>query len=504
MSEFDKAELNNTLRTRTLSGITWNAGAQIANQALAIVITTILMRLLMPEDFGLLTMALVFTGFANIFSKIGIAQALIQRKDIDEAHCSSAFWLSLLSGVLVAMGIVAITPWVTNFYNEPLLMAIMPVIASIYIIGATGRVSNALLRRQLNFRAVGLSTVLATGFSGMIAIGMAFANYGVWSLVVYQWLSGFVETAFQLVWAKWRPKLLFKRQAAEELFGFGVNLSAFQIFNYWTRNADNLLVGRVLGSSALGYYSRAYSLMLLPVTRVTDVVGSVMWSALARIQDDTIRVRRIVLRSVGMIGLVNFPMVLGLFVVADRIIPLVAGEQWIPAIPTFRILAFVGLLQSISSISIWIFQSQGRADLMFRWQAIKGIISIISFLVGVMIGSIEAVAVCYLFVSVVMFHFDLYISGKLIALSPENVYRSLSMIVFCAVSMAIIVWIVGLLLTNLWPSWLVLGVQIVVGMIWYGLMLHLLNVEAYQDLKQLLGEQLGKHPRWRIKASHTP
>ena len=497
MSEFDQADVKDTLRRRTLSGISWNAGAQIANQALAIVVTTILMRLLRPEDFGLLAMALVFTGFANIFSKIGIAQAIIQRKEIEEAHCSSAFWVSLLNGGLVAIAIVVITPWVANFFEEPRLLAIMPVIASIYAIGAIGRVSNALLRRRLNFRSVGLSTVLATVISGVVAIGMAFANYGLWSLVAYQWLFGFVETALQLFWARWHPTLLFSRQAIKDLLNFGMNLSAFQIFNYWTRNADNLLVGRYIGSEALGYYSRAYSLMLIPVTRVTDVLGTVMWSALARIQDDTVRVRRIVLRSVSMIGLLNFPIVLGLFVVADQAIPLVVGDQWLPAIPAFRILAAVGLLQSISSISTWIFQSQGRADLMFRWQVVKGIIAILSFALGIMIGSIEAVAASYLVVSIGFFYFDLRIAGRLITLSPGDVFVALRTVVVCAVAMAVVVWIIGLLLTTLLPSWVILGVQITVGLLLYGVLLHLLHVEAYQDLRQLIAEQLHKHPRFR-------
>lgn len=459
------------------------------------------MRLLTPADFGLLAMALVFTGFANIFSKIGIAQALIQRKDLKEAHRSSAFWVSLVTGALVFIAILAIAPWVADFYNEPRLVPIISVISTIYAIGAVGRVPNALLRRRLDFRSIGISSVLGTVIGGAAAIVMAMTDFGVWSLVAYQWLSGVIDTVLQWLWARWRPTLTFSRWATKDLFSFGVNLSAFQLFNYWTRNADNLLIGRFIGSAALGYYSRAYSLMLLPVTQVTDVVGSVMWSALARIQDEKSRVKRIILRSVGLIGLINFPIVLGLFVVAERFIPLLVGEQWIPAVSTFRILAFVGLLQSVSSVSIWIFQSQGRADLMLRWQIIKGTIAIISFAVGIAIGSIEAVATSYLVVSIGLFYFDLRISGRLIDLSFKDVSTSLRSITLCASVMAVVTWTVGTLLPSLWPSWLILSLQITVGALVYGILIHYLKVEPYLDFRQLLLEQFGRQGRMRKEVS---
>lgn len=482
----DAVESVGALKGRALSGVTWNVGAQVAFQAISLGIAAILTRILSPRDFGLVAMTAVFTGFFNVLSKGGIATALINQRELTEAHRSTAFWLSLVNGAAIALVTVLAAPLVARFYREPQVAPIMAVIGALFILSSFLRVPEALLTRALRFRGLAISRVVATVIGGGIGIAAALTGWGVWSLLIYQ--AGIAVVNIAIYWwlVGWRPRWLWSRQAARELFGFAANLSGAQVFSYWTRNADNLLVGRFLGSASLGYYSRGYNLMLVPLMQINEVIGAVMWPSLSRIQDDRARVRSIMRRAIGVITLVMAPLTLGAFVLAQPLLVVILGPKWMPAVPVFRILALAGLFQSISSAGAWLFQSQGRTDLMLRWQGARGVLVILGFVAGIWIGTIEAVAAAFLLVSALAFPFDLAIPGRLVQLSLRDALAAALPSLACALTMTLAVAGLGLAAPPAWPTWLLLAVQIAAGAGVYLLLVHLLHVPAYREARQLL------------------
>jgi PST family polysaccharide transporter len=358
-----------------------------------------------------------------------------------------------------------------------------------FLIGSLGMVQGAMLGRTMDFRAIAIIQIAVGTVSGAAGIGMALAGFGVWSLVFPRLLVSPIELFFLWLVAGWHPKIIFDRPALKELLGFGANATAVGILNYWQRNTDNLLVGKFLGTAALGIYSRAYNTMLLPVSQVWGVLGKVMFSALCRLQDDKIRAKDVYVRCLSLIGLVTFPMMMGLFCVADHFVLAVYGTKWAAAVRVLRILSFVGMVQSVGTTVGWVFQSQGRVDWMLRWEILASTITIIGFVIGIHIGTIEAMALSYAVADLFLIYWSFVVSGKLIDMAFREVVESLLGGFWCSVAMAGAVYAVGLLLPLSWPHWMFLVVQVPFGAIFYIAIVHTFDLKAYRELRALLSER---------------
>jgi len=264
----------------------------------------------------------------------------------------------------------------------------------------------------------------------------------------------------------------------------------FNVLNYWVRNGDDMLIGRYLGGASLGIYARAYSLMMLPVDHVYGVLAAVMFPALSRVQDDTKRTKRIYLHSLAMIALVTFPMMIGMLVVAESFVLAIYGPKWQGMIPILRIFCMVGMLQSIGTTVGWIYQSQGRTDWMFRWGLGSGPLVIGSIVIGILVGTVEAVAISYAIAGIILLYPLFAIPGKLIDMTFGNVVGAVAPTLGSAAAMGFLVWIVGLLLPKEWSYWANLAVQVPIGIGVYGALVHFLRLPAYRQAKDIIREQL--------------
>ena len=210
----------------------------------------------------------------------------------------------------------------------------------------------------------------------------------------YTVLSSVFTAVLTLIYARWVPHFLLGLQHMKGLLGFGANLTGFSFVTYFAQNMDNLLVGRFLGSTALGFYNLAYNLLVLPVSSISDVVGSVMFPALSIIQHDKQLVRDAYVTANRYIAAVSFPLMIWVLVAAPQLIRVVYGPKWISVIPLIQIFALAGIEQSIGTNVWWIFTSQGRTDVMFKLSIFTTVVVVISFVVGLR-GGVEGVVVAY-------------------------------------------------------------------------------------------------------------
>jgi O-antigen/teichoic acid export membrane protein len=477
-----------TLKRQVISGVSWVALANVAGQLLQFIIMLVLARLLTPNQFGLVAMIAVFIGFAQLFSELGFGVALVQRKVVEERHLSSIFWLNLVTGICLT-GIMALSsPLIANFYHEPMLIPLTMVIALNFTIGAFNDVQTAILRRGMQFRRVVLIETLSIGTAGVVAILMAAAGWGVWALVAQTLAQTAVEVVVMWFTTSWKPKFLFDMEAIRELMRFSLNLLGSNIFAYWIRNADNLLVGRFVDATSLGLYAKTYSLMLLPITQVTRVLSSVMFSALSRIQDEPERIKAIMLRTHRVIGLITIPMMAGLLVVAEPFVLTLFNPRWAGMIPILQILCLVAIKQPLGSTMGWIFQSQGRTDLQLKWTAINGVITIISFLIGIRWGVI-GVAWAYAIRSYIVWYPSISVPGHLIGMTFGEFMRNVADIFVLSGVMAAGVFGIGLILPEGWPHWLTLVAQVTAGVVIFGGLVVGLKIQAYRDLVGLVRER---------------
>jgi O-antigen/teichoic acid export membrane protein len=476
------------LKQRTVTGVLWSAGASVTQQALNFTVTVVLARLLVPADFGLVATIAIFTGFVSLFVDFGLSAALIQRPSLTERHRSSAFWLNLAVGILLAALVAAVAPAIARFFHEPSLVALTLVASINFAIGSMGIVQSALLQRSMEFRRLGAIGICSTVLGGAVAIVMAAAGFGAWSLIGQLVASTAARTLLLWVTSSWHPRPIVDRLAMRELWQYSSGIAGFNAVNYWARNADNLLIGKFVGSAGLGIYSRSYNLMLLPIQQISTVTSRVMFPALSRIQSDPDRVKRAYLRAVAIIALLSFPLLAGLFVVADPFVLALYGAKWADVIPVLQILCIAGLMQPVAATTGWLYQSQGRTDLLFRWGVVFSALLVGAFAIGIQWGA-KGVATAYAVSTWLLLYPAFAIPGRLVRMRFREVAAALRGPLLAALAMAAVVWVVGEALPAHWPPAAILLVELATGVAVYGGLVHLFVLGPYVELKGLARER---------------
>lgn len=404
---------------KVVEGIRWFAGARAISQLFEFVIVTIaLMNLLDPKDFGRVGMVTVITGFALMLADLGFSAALIQKKDLEARHLTAVFWTNIGIGVFLGFLIFFASPWIAYFYEDPILENIAKVSALLFLVAPLNTVQNAWLTRELEFRKISIAEMTATILSGLLALAFALLGFGVWAIVAKLVSERVILAAVMWPMSKFRPSLNFDSSALRELFNYGANLTAFSIVNYFSRQLDDFLIGKFFGSTSLGYYERAYAIMLMPIKQISAVVGRIMFPAMAKVQHDAEKLRTIYIDSNAAIAVLSFPILAYLYVASALLVEVIFGTKWLGMVPLLQIFCFVGAVQSIGTTVGWIYQSKGRTDLMFKYGLFASAVMVFAILIGVSRGSALEVAGAYAIAVGVLIIPQIWIPSRLIQLNP--------------------------------------------------------------------------------------
>ena len=424
------------LKEQTIHGLSWSALSQVVKQLNAFIITAILARLLRPSDFGLIGMATVFTQFAAVVGESGFTGALIQKQHLGDEHYSTVFWLNIVAGFLLMFGMAITAPFIAQFYSNPALIPVLRAISISFLLASFGVVQQALLMKSMNFKSLMIRDIAAMSAGGITGIALAASGFGVWSLVGQLLVFTLADAIALWSSSSWRPKFVFSKNAALEIFSFSAHLMGFNVTNYIARNTDYLLIGKFLGSESLGLYTLAYKLMLVPLQNVSWVVSRVMFPAFSKIQHDLDVVRKSYLKLVKIISLVTFPMMAGLCVLAPETVRVFFGARWSGAIVPIQIFCFCGMVQSLTTIGGIIYQSQGRPDIQFKMSLANTALTVIVILISLRWG-IVGVAAGYTLFTVLWSHLSFYIASRLIQLPYLKLYgQILASLALCFVLMA--------------------------------------------------------------------
>ncbi|HEX9629510.1 MAG TPA: lipopolysaccharide biosynthesis protein [Pyrinomonadaceae bacterium] len=366
--------------------------AQVCKFLLSTVAMILLARLLSPQDYGLIGMAVVVTGFVATFKDMGLSSATIQREEISTEQISTLFWINLGLSVLVALLTAAIAPIVAWFYGDSRLTLITIGLAVGFVFGGLAIQHSALLKRQMRFTALATIDITALLFGLGAAIIVACNGGRYWALVANQLVQGLTYAAGIWLVSGWRPGRPARHSGVRSMLGFGRNLTGFSIINYFARNLDNMLIGRFWGSRSLGLYSRAYQLLLFPIDQINSPIAAVAIPALSRLNDSPERYRQAYLRILQKVAIVTMPGMAFLIVCSDWIVRLALGPQWIEAGRIFALLGIAGMVQPIANTTGWLFISQGRTHHMFQWGLIGCSIIIVSIIAGLPWGAMGVAA----------------------------------------------------------------------------------------------------------------
>lgn len=356
--------------------------------------TMILARLLTPEDYGLVGMVLAVTGFAERLKTMGLSTVTIQRRTVSQDELSFLFWTNVALSLVVAIIVGALSPLIAAFYGSPELTGITLALTLSFVFGGVGAQHVALLSRRMEFGSLATVEVAAIFSGAVTAIAAAWLGAGYWSLVLFQLVQPAVRAVMAWQRTRWRPNRPGSVDGGRALLAFGANLSGFELLNYFSRHMDNILIGRYLGSEALGTYAKAYNLLLLPISQIQSPVHRVAIPTLSRLQDEPERFRRFFLTGLRSVAFVVMPLVTLLAVLAEEVVLIVLGDQWTGAIRVFQILAVVGLAQALVHSNGWLYVALGNARRQFLWSLFSAPIVVTSFVVGLP-GGIEGVATAY-------------------------------------------------------------------------------------------------------------
>ena len=359
----------------------------------------VLSRLLTPRDFGLVAMIGPVIAFLSMFKEMGLLQAVIQKKDLTYGQLNTLFWINVGVSLALSLLLFLAAPAVALFYDEPALTWLLRISALTVLLTSLGAQHFALLNREMRFGLIAINSSAVAASTLLVAVFFALIEPSAWALVAGTLAGAVVGTLMVWIWVPWSPGRPTLAAGTRALMGFGAGVTGFKLANFFSRNLDNVLIGRVWGGSALGFYDRAYKLLLFPINQVAQPLSRIMIPVLSRLQDEPERYSRSFFRVFGLMQLAVLPGVAAATALADTAVPFMLGEKWAASAPIFTALGVAGLAQPLANPTGWLWISQGRTTEMAWWGLASASISCIAFVIGVQFGVLE-LATAYAAVSV--------------------------------------------------------------------------------------------------------
>jgi PST family polysaccharide transporter len=351
-------------------GIAWTLSSNLLIQTMSFGVGVVLARLIPPAEFGVFAITGIFSGLAATVSNIGLGSALVRRKEITAAHCRSMLTANLASSGAIVVVLTLVAPWVGRYFKNATAAPVLMVVAWNFLINAVSSVSFSLTSRALRFRLIAQIEAFAAVVNGVVAIVLALRGLGVWAIAWAGIAQSLARAVLLLALGGWRPALGWDGAALRELVGFGAGLTLKRLINYAAANVDYVVIGRRLGAADLGFYTRAYNLMTLPLTQLSRVMMQVLFPAFARIQDDNPRLIAGYSKVVMATALASFPFLVGLFLVAAPFVHVVYGATWMPAVLPLQIMCVAGMMKSVSTFIGSIVDAKGYVGSEVRRQLV--------------------------------------------------------------------------------------------------------------------------------------
>lgn len=330
---------------RTKRGLLWRFAAKGVTGVIELGVGIVLARLLMPEDFGIMALAYMVMGFVALFQTIGLPQALVQRRVIDEDHTAAAFWTTMLMGFVLAGLVILLAGPAAAFFREEAVRPVMHLMSVTMVLGAAASVPSALLQRRIDFKRLFWPDIVGGAVYGAVGITMAALGYSYWSLAWASVARGATNMAVVTALAMYVPRRSLRGDRLRELLSFGVAVSASELLGWAAKNVDYFLLGRYAGASQLGIYKKAYEWTTYPWKHISGPTHAVLFPAISRIQSDAARVRYAYFHALKGLAMVGFPLLAVLGATAATLVPVMFGDHWAEAVVPTQVLCIAGALR---------------------------------------------------------------------------------------------------------------------------------------------------------------
>lgn len=392
--------MENKLKKQIISGLFWKFGERILAQGVSFVVSLILARMLLPEEYGIVALVLIFINLANVFVTNGFGEALIQKVDAKQRDFSTVFFCSLfISGVLY-MSLFVLAPFIAAFYSNEQLVMVLRVLGFQVPISSFNTIQQAYVSKKMMFKKFFYSTLVGTIISGFIGIILAYKGFGIWALVAQYMLKTIINTCILFITIDWKPTLEFDINSAKSLFSYGWKLVVAQFVNQAYVELKNLLIGKIYTTRDLASYNKGEQFPSVLVMNINSAISSVLFPAMSIANQEKGKLKDLTRQSIMMSSYVVFPIVVGLMVVAEPMIRLLLTEKWIVCVPYLQISCVFWMFQPSQTANVQAIKAAGRSDICLKLEMIKKIIGAIFLIIAIQISPLAVAFMNALFAGV--------------------------------------------------------------------------------------------------------
>ena len=474
-----------SLKQKAISGASWSFTGRILQQGVQFIIGVILAKLLLPAEYGLVAMALVFITVFYVFVDSGFSSAIVQKKSVTNSDLSTVFYLNMGVSLIVFVILYIGAPLIANFYKEPQLINIVRVLSVIILLYALTIVQNSIIKRNVDFKLKARIMLVSQVLSGGIAIYLAYAGFGVWALI-WKTLLNQVFINIQL-WLKnnWFPSLEFSKVSFNILFAFSSKLLISGILESVYNQMYRLVVGKFFPAAELGYYTRAEQFKNLPSQTISNSLMSFLLPVFSKMQEEPERLKKAAKRVIKIVMFFNVNAMIIMGIIAEPMIEVLLGEKWLPVVPYLQLLVFAGVFYPMHVINVQILTSMGRSDLFLKIEIIKKIIGMPPIFLGIFVG-IKAMIIGMIVTSFISLFINTYYTNKLIHLGIVEQLKSISKTFFISAILAITLFPLVLFLeSNVSQLVIIFSVSILAFFIVI-MLSQIMKMEEFYEIKDII------------------
>ncbi len=475
-----------SLKKQAISGMVWTFAQQFSTQAIQFMISVILARLLLPAEFGIIGMIAIFMGIGATLINSGLTTSLIRTPDADQEDFSTVFYFNIIGSVLIYFILFFTAPLISVFFEQPILVNIIRVYGISFIINAFSTVQLTRLTQKMDFKTQMRVTIPSLIGGGILGVVLAYIGFGVWSLVWMALFQSFLKSLQLWIVTKWKPSLVFNIEKFKYHFNFGYKLLLSGLLDVVFTNSYTVIIGKLYSPAQLGFYTRADTVVQLPVANISGALSKVTYPLFAAIKDDNIRLKKVYKQIMQIVTFFVAPTLIIMGVLATPLFRFVFTEKWLPSVPYFQILCISGILYPFHVYNLNILNVKGRSDLFLKLEVIKKILLVVTILISLPFG-IYGLLWGIVFSSAVGLFINTHYSGKFLNYNALEQIKDVAPILLISVIAGIVTWCVDKILINLNAIDLLrLSVGGLVGSLSFFALAILFKFQSVQDIKTII------------------
>jgi O-antigen/teichoic acid export membrane protein len=462
-------------KSKVVSGLMWTFGERIGSQGVSFIVSIILARILLPEEYGLISLVTIFISIANTFVTGGFGSSLIQKKDADDVDFSTVFYFNIVFSILIYLLLYMIAPSAAKYFGQEKLALVLRVMGLQIIIAGINSVQQAYVSKNMIFKRFFFATLIGTAVSAAVGITIALKGYGVWSLVVQYMVNTTINTSVLWFTVKWRPKKYFSMHRLKSLFSFGWKLLISSLLSTIYMDLYSFVIGKIYSSKDLAYYNRGKKFPELISTNINSALNTVLFPAMSLLQSDVTQLKSYVRKSISLGSFIVFPIMFGMAAIANTLVLVLLTDKWLPSVIYLQIACISFSMIPINMANIQVIKALGRSDIYLKLDIVKKVIGLVFLIIFFRRGviAITIAEVCSNFVGVLINTFP---NKKLINYSLLEQLKDIIPQFILSMVMAIVILFIELIPIN---KIILLSLQILLGGFVYAFGAYIIKLDTF-------------------------